>query len=157
MNRILISLILSVAIMSCKGGGRGPLVKESFEDNETGMISMSDFSYGRPVIDKIDAKIEPCADCITIENLFANKNNFAGKTVSIKGIVVRVNEEIMNRNWTHIQDGTEYDGMFDLTVTTNQNVKEGDTITFRGEIAIDKDFGFGYFYDIIMENAQIIK
>jgi hypothetical protein len=159
MNRILISIIISVAIVSCTGRGRGPLVKASFEENsETSMPAMmSDFAPGRPVIDKIDAKVEPCADCITIGKLISNKKDFAGKAISVKGIVTKVNEEIMDRNWVHIQDGTEADGVFDFTITTSQNVKTGDLVTFNGVIAIDKDFGYGYAYDIIMESAQIVK
>ena len=156
MNKILISVILSIAIMSCKGRTSSPLVKESFEHEETNMPSMSDFSPGRPIIDRIDVKVEPCADCIIIEKIIANKKDFADKTISVKGIVTRINEGIMGKNWVHIQDGTGVEGAFDLTVTTIQNVKKGDTVTFKGTIAIDKDFGYGYFYDIIMEDAQIV-
>ena len=118
---------------------------------------MMSLGHGKPAANKINAKVEPCADCITIENLIANKNDFAGKTISMKGVVAKVNEEIMGRNWVHIQDGTEADGIFDFTVTTNQSVKTGDIVTFKGIIAVDKDFGYDYFYEIIMEDAQIIR
>ena len=149
---------MAVAIVSCTGRGRGPLVKESFENNETSIPAiMSGFSHGRPVIDKIDINIEPCADCITIAKLISNKNDFVGKIISVKGIVTKVNEEIMGRNWIHIQDGTEAEGVFDLTITSNQNAQTGETVTFKGTIAIDKDFGYGYSYDIIMENAQTVN
>lgn len=157
MNRILIVIIISAAIISCKGSRKGPLVTESFENDEQQNMPTMTMGHSRPVVDKIDAKVEPCADCITIGNLVANKKDFAGKTISVKGVVAKINEEIMDRNWVHIQDGTEADGIFNLTVTTNQYIKTGDVVTFKGIIAADKDFGFGYFYDIIMEEAQIIR
>ena len=63
----------------------------------------------------------------------------------------------MNKNWIHIQDGTDNSGKFDLTVTTDIEVKVGDTITLEGAIALDKDFGFGYKYEVIMEDAKLVK
>ena len=60
----------------------------------------------------------------------------------------------MDRNWVHIQDGTEYSGEFDLTVTTTDNLEAGNQVTFSGKIALNKDFGAGYFYKIIMEDAH---
>ena len=155
MNRILVSIIIFIAITSCRGAGRGPLINETFED-EPIMPSMV-IGHGRPAVDRIDARVTPCADCITIGNLVANKKDFDGKVISVRGVAARVNDEIMGRNWVHIQDGTEANGVFNLTVTTNQHVESGSVVTLKGTIAIDKDFGFGYFYDIIMEDAQIIR
>ena len=63
----------------------------------------------------------------------------------------------MSRNWAHIQDGTDNNGNFDLTVTTQETVNIDELVTFEGTIALDKDFGAGYFYPIIMEEAVIIK
>jgi len=61
----------------------------------------------------------------------------------------------MDKNWIHLQDGTEHDGKFDLTVTSDITADTGEVYTFEGTIALDKDFGFGYFYEIIMEDAVI--
>ena len=158
MNKTLISIILSVALISCNGPGKGPLVQESFEDSEpTFPMTMGMQAHGRPVVTKIDVKVAPCADCITIGNVITNKKDFTGKTINIKGVVTKVNDGIMDRNWVHIQDGTEANGIFDFTITTIQDVKEGDELTFNGTIALDRDFGFGYSYDIIMENAQVVR
>jgi hypothetical protein len=60
---------------------------------------------------------------------------------------------IMNRNWIHIQDGTG--DKLDLTVTTTENIALGSVVTLKGTIALDKDFGAGYRYDIIMEGAVV--
>jgi hypothetical protein len=61
----------------------------------------------------------------------------------------------MNRNWIHIQDGTGTGETADLTITSDQPAKVGDTIIIEGTVATDKDFGAGYFYEVIIENAKI--
>jgi hypothetical protein len=90
---------------------------------------------------------------ITVADLFANKKDYAGKTVRIRGKVIKVNDGIMGRNWVHIQDGTKHEDNYDLTVTTDEKINVGDVVTFEGVIALDRDFTAGYFYDVIMEKA----
>jgi len=92
---------------------------------------------------------------ITIAELYSNKNSYAGKTVQIRGEVVKFSGGIMKKNWVHIQDGTRDGDKFDLTITTRDSVKIGDVVLFRGVVNIDKDFGAGYFYDVIMEDAVL--
>ncbi|OFY85222.1 MAG: hypothetical protein A3F72_05435 [Bacteroidetes bacterium RIFCSPLOWO2_12_FULL_35_15] len=94
---------------------------------------------------------------ISIASLFENKKTYSGKTIKIKGQVSKFSAGIMKKNWIHLQDGTDFSGKFDLTITTDQVVKVGDNITLEGKITLDKDFGFGYFYDVIMEEAKLIK
>ena len=45
---------------------------------------------------------------------------------------------------------------FDLTVTTNDKVEVDEEVTFKGKIALEKDFGAGYYYDVIMEDANLV-
>jgi hypothetical protein len=101
--------------------------------------------------------VEPVAGGITIAELYANKAIYAGKKVKIRGSVVKVNDEIMGRNWIHIQDGTKNGDDFDLTVTTKETVLNQDVVTFEGVVALDKDFGAGYIYALIVEEAVLIK
>jgi hypothetical protein len=61
----------------------------------------------------------------------------------------------MGKNWIHLKDGTGSAGTDDLTVTTDGVARLGDVITVRGQISTDKDFGFGYEYDVIVENADV--
>lgn len=99
------------------------------------------------------AKVAPAAGGISIGELFAKKADYSGKKVIVSGKVVKVNNGIMNRNWIHIQDGTDANGEFDLTLTSEATVAVGDVVTFEGTVALDKDFGAGYFYDLIVEGA----
>ena len=69
--------------------------------------------------------------------------------------MVKFNANILGTNWIHIQDGTGEKGMNDLTVTSSQRVKVGDTVVIRGRVTVEKDFGAGYKYDVIVENATV--
>jgi hypothetical protein len=92
----------------------------------------------------------------TIQELFAAKAQIGGKQVKVRGKVVKYNAMIMGKNWLHLQDGTGTEGGNDLTITTSSEVKVGNTVVATGTIAIDKDFGYGYKYPVIMEDAKLV-
>ena len=141
----------------CKGPSSGPLVKESFDGKEQEKAAPSGRHTGKVVTSKIDVKIEPCADCVTIGKLLENSKSYEGKVIRVKGQVTKYNGGILGKNWIHIQDGTEYGEGFDLTITTDIAAQVGETVTFEGKIALDKDFGYGYAYDVIMEDAGPVQ
>jgi len=97
--------------------------------------------------------VKPAKGGISIAELIANKEKYNGKKVTIKGKVTKFNAEVMDRNWIHVQDGSETNGKFDLTITSKETVNVGDVVTFEGKIAINKDFGAGYVYEILLEQA----
>ncbi|MEF9995756.1 MAG: hypothetical protein RR784_04140 [Burkholderiaceae bacterium] len=90
----------------------------------------------------------------TIQEVVAAGSALNGKKVVVRGRVVKVNTGIMGKNWLHIADGSS-GGNADLTVTTNANAKLGDLVVATGTIATNKDFGGGYHYAVIMENAAL--
>ena len=61
----------------------------------------------------------------------------------------------MGKNWVHLQDGTGEPGNDDLLVTTQEEVAVGDVVVFEGTIVLNKDFGSGYSYEILMEEAKL--
>ena len=79
------------------------------------------------------------------------------KSIRIQGKVTRFNEAIMETNWVHIQDGTEYSGKYDLTATTDNVVQVGSIIIIEGKVTLAKDFGYGYSYEVLMEKAILVK
>jgi len=107
-----------------------------------------------PVVKTEKISVEPAKGGITIAELFSHKDVHSGKTVKVRGQVTKFNANIMGKNWLHLQDGTEASGDYDLTVTTKDEVKVGDIVTFEGKISLNKDFGAGYAYKVIMEDAQ---
>lgn len=106
---------------------------------------------GEAIPDLEVGTIEHAADATKLSDLFSNKENFNGQTIKVTGKCMKVNPMIMNRNWLHIQDGSG-EGL-DLTVTTTENIPLGAVVSLEGVITLDKDFGAGYRYDIIMEGA----
>ena len=118
------------------------------------MGSQSPHSNVKPEADE-SISIEPVAGGITIAQLFDNRADYDGKQVKIKGKVVKVNSGIMGRNWVHIQDGTGDENNYDLTVTTNDNAQVGQIVVVEGYVTLNKDFGSGYKYDIILENSKV--
>lgn len=108
----------------------------------------------KPTISKNGVSIEAAEGGITIAELYKNRKSYENRTVKIRGNVTKFNKQIMGKNWVHIQDGSSDSGNYDLTVTTMDFVKVGETVTFEGKIAINKDFGAGYSYEVIMEQAK---
>jgi hypothetical protein len=95
----------------------------------------------------------------TIGELYKEKAELAGKQVTLHGTVVKVNNQIMNRNFLHLQDGSgdAAEGTNDITVTSNDTAAKGDTVTVTGTVAVDLDFGSGYSYPMLVEKATISK
>ena len=91
----------------------------------------------------------------TINEIYTQKETLTGKDVVLRGKVVKFSPNIMDKNWMHVQDGTGEKGTNDLTITTAAEAKVGDTVLIKGALATNKDFGLGYKYDIIIENAQV--
>jgi hypothetical protein len=155
MKKIIILLAALLTFTYCKGPKSGPLVKDSFDKTDPGMKGMK---YISPVItEKKNITVEPCADCITIAKLLTDKNLYSGKKIRVKGQVTKYNPEIMGKNWIHIQDGTSFQDGFDLTITTDEKVSVGDVITFQGKIILNKDFGYGYTYVVLMEDGKSVQ
>jgi len=100
-------------------------------------------------------QVEKAEGGYSLAEVFAQKTSLKGQEIMVKGQVVKINEMIMNTNWVHIQDGTEYNGIYDLTITTSEaiNFKIGDVVTFKGKLILNKDFGHGYKYDFLLEEA----
>lgn len=90
-----------------------------------------------------------------IADLVANPAKYEGKTVQITGRCTKLNANIMGRNWMHLQDGSKDD--YDLVLTSDVAVPEGHVVTMSAKVALNKDFGAGYKYDLILEEGKIIK
>ena len=91
---------------------------------------------------------------IKISELVNNKSKYDGKEIQISGRCNKLNPNIMGRNWIHLKDGSKDD--FDLVITSEHAVPEGHIVTMKGTVVLDKDFGAGYKYDLIIENGEIV-
>ncbi len=99
------------------------------------------------------------ADAHTVADVWTKKSALKEKKVTVRGKVVKFNGGIMGRNWVHLRDGsgTAPKGDNDITVTTNDNVAVGDVVVAKGVVHLDKDFGAGYAYPVIIEDAKVGK
>ena len=109
---------------------------------------------GTIVADSAVAAVEEGKD---IAWVYANKDSLAGQPVSLRGKVVKYNANILGTNWLHIQDGSgsAAEDSNDLLVTSAAEVAVGDTVVVTGKIVLDKDFGAGYSYPVLIEDAAL--
>jgi hypothetical protein len=104
-------------------------------------------------------QIPPAPGGMSIGDVWEERVSLAGKPVVVRGKVMKVNDGILDRNWLHLQDGSgsAADHTHDLTVTTAAEVTVGDIVTVSGVLAVGKDFGAGYAYDAILEEATVTE
>ena len=109
----------------------------------------------------LEAEVEKASgeNSYTVGEIFDNALNLNGKKIRIRGKVVKVSPNIMGKNWIHIQDGTgdPMKNSHDLVVTSNELAEVNDVVLIEGTMAANKDFGFGYQYVAIIEQADLIK
>jgi hypothetical protein len=98
-------------------------------------------------------------DARTVSEVWAQKATLEGKSVTIRAKVVKHNDQVMGKNWIHLQDGSgDADaGTNDITITTLDAVETGQTITITGTVRTNKDFGYGYVYPVMVEDAKVRK
>lgn len=126
----------------------------STEPIPTAMEMAEEQHTGKVTSDKnISISVTPVEGGVSIANLYKNRNDYAEKVITVTGQVTKVNTGIMGKNWLHIQDGTSDGENYDLTITTDDVASIGDVVIFQGKISLNKDFGYGYAYDILMEDA----
>ncbi|MDO8925514.1 MAG: nucleotide-binding protein [Sideroxyarcus sp.] len=99
------------------------------------------------------------ANAMTVAEVMTKSAELKGKPVVVRGKVVKYNAEIMGTNWIHLQDGSgsAADDSNDILVTTSATAKVGDVVTVEGVVATDKDFGAGYSYKVLIEQASVRK
>jgi hypothetical protein len=92
----------------------------------------------------------------TVSEVVHSRKELQGKNVRVRGIVVKSTSGVLGKTFVHVQDGSgsESNRDFDLTITTDQDVSVGSKVLFEGAVVIDKDFGAGYRYPVLVENAR---
>jgi hypothetical protein len=136
-----------------------PLTKgDSMPAGRSPMVGHSPMARNSAPVDIDVSGVTKAEGGINIGELYAGKADLSGKKVTLRGKVVKFNPQIMGKNWLHLRDGSGDAAAKtnDLTVTTAVDAKVGDTVLVTGEVHLDKDFGYGYKYDVILEDAQVV-
>jgi hypothetical protein len=95
----------------------------------------------------------------TIAEIWAQKDKLKDAPVAVRGKVVKFLPGIMGKNWLHLRDGSgaRDKGDDDITVTTTESAVVGDVVLVSGIVRMDKDFGAGYRYPVMVEEAKVSK
>lgn len=129
--KVLLSVVFAgVLLVGCKGGEK---TKEASQE----------------------AVHAPSAGSVTVADIWEKKDDLNGKKVTVSGKVVKVNIGIMGKNWIHLQDGTGGEKTNDITITTDGSAQVDEKVVVSGIVTTNKDFGSGYKYDVIIEQATV--
>jgi len=117
--------------------------------------SMDEIHHPKVVAPSEDINIELADGQVSLADLYTKRDEYEGKKVTVTGKVVKVNNDILNKNWIHIQDGSKQSDNvnYDLTVTTIEKIELNAVVVFEGVLSLNRDFGAGYKYDLILEEA----
>ena len=100
---------------------------------------------------------QPILDAIPLKELLSNPKKFEGKIIKVTGTIVKANYGIMNSNWYHLQDGSTIKGKAaDLVITSKTELPQGQKAGFSGKVILNKNLGSGYFFPVLIENAEIL-
>jgi hypothetical protein len=150
----------AMAPPAAKGGGFDSAVQKEAGAPSTMMTDPSPGS-GKAVVPFADLKIAKAAGATgyTVADIYGKAASLNGKKVKIKGQVMKFSPQIMGKNWLHLQDGTgdPQKNTHDLVVTSANKAEKGDTVTVEGVVAVNKDFGAGYKYAVIVEDVTITR
>ena len=93
----------------------------------------------------------------TVQEIIFDSAKLAGQTVTVRGKVAKYNAMVMGKNWLHLQDGSGSGDKRDndLTITSATPAKVGDMVLVTGKVTTNKDFGSGYKFAVILEDAQV--
>ena len=90
----------------------------------------------------------------TIAEVYTEKEKLNGKVIRVRGQVTKYTENVMGKNWLHIKDSSTQE---DLTITSNETAELNSVVVIEGTLALDKDFGYGYVYPLIVQDASVTK
>jgi hypothetical protein len=95
----------------------------------------------------------------TVAEIYAQKATLKDSKVAVHGKVVKFLPGIMGKNWIHLRDGSGSADKKndDITVTTMDVAAVGDVVLVTGTVRLDRDFGAGYAYPVMIEEARVSK
>jgi DNA/RNA endonuclease YhcR with UshA esterase domain len=168
LNRTFDSILFATGVIGADGDKNAQMQTAMMAGSNVNMSGMAPHGLpqqtrgsSRATVPFTELKVEKSTaqNGYTVGELFAKGAALNKQKVTVKGQVVKVNPDIMGRNWLHIQDGTgdPAKNTHDLVATSADIAEKGAIISLEGVLAADKDFGSGYRYDVIVEDAVLMK
>jgi hypothetical protein len=149
-NRVFDKVILVSSLVAAANHGNEEAKMGSLTDN-----SKTPLNTSKQDIEMHTEKVVHRQGSMKISELVKNPKKYEGQTIQIDGVCTKINAGIMDRNWIHIKDGSKDD--FDLVITSDAFIPEGALFTIKAVVVLNKDFGAGYKYDLILENGTLVK
>lgn len=104
----------------------------------------------------VGGKVERAPGGKTVAEIYAQRAQLKDTQVSVRGRVVKYSSGILGKNWLHLRDGSGQEGKDnDLTVTTTDQASVGQVVVVTGPVHLERDFGAGYSYAVILEDARV--
>lgn len=154
-----LALAVLIALAGCSKKEPAPEAAKVAEAPAPAMTGKMPEDHPPPAADKADVDLSGIAKADggkTVEEVYKEKGTLANGKVVVRGKVVKVNPDIMGKNWLHVRDGSGGDGTNDLTVTTAGTLPDvGEVVVVTGTVVLDQDFGMGYQYPVIVQDAEI--
>ncbi|MCW5198758.1 DNA-binding protein [Desulfobulbus sp. F4] len=142
-------------------GGTPKLAGEAGKPVDEAALEALSGGSARAVVPAGEVKVEKAEgeNGRTVEQCFAEAEKLNGQKIKVRGKVVKFTPDIMGKNWIHLQDGSgdPMKNTHDLVVTTSETAKKDEVVLVEGVLSKDKDFGAGYRYAAIIEDAKISK
>ncbi|CAE10070.1 hypothetical protein [Wolinella succinogenes] len=108
--------------------------------------------------ERVDRSPYQTKETLSVYEVVKNRQNYKDKSVQVRGKIVKISSNILGRDWVHIQDGTGEKEVARIVFTGEASgLKVGEIVTAKGKASLDKDFGSGYIYPIILEESTFQK
>jgi hypothetical protein len=152
-------IIFSPGLATGADGSQDPEMDAPLDDEALAALSGGSSRAIVPANDDLKIDKAEGENGRTVEQCFTEADQLNGKTVRVRGKVVKFTPQIMGKNWIHLQDGSgdPMKNTHDLVVTTTETAARDAVVLVEGVLSKDKDFGAGYRYDAIIEDAKIVK
>jgi len=143
-----ILFVSQAGLVSNDGSGKPAMSMQGHGSND--MQSLKPAAVRAPEV----GEITPLPDGKTVAAVFAEADQLKEQEVSLNARVVKINRNIMGRNWITLQDGTGTEPENKLLATSQEVVAPGDLVIVKGTVKTDVDLGYGYNYKVLLEEAS---
>lgn len=154
LDRFFDSIVFVESISRTGVGNMESLHRSVSGKHEVGVKSLS---QSDPVKSPEPGEITPLPDGLTIENIVSNAVELDEKSVTFNAKVIKVNLNIMGKNWVTLQDGTGKKPNNKLIATSQDEISPGEQVTVKGVVRNNVDIGAGYKYKVLLEQAKFAR
>jgi hypothetical protein len=96
-------------------------------------------------------------DQMSIAELYANRADLAGKTVTVRALVRGVLTNVQGKNWVTVSDGTGIAPDDTLLAVTTQTAVLGEALLVQGTVRTDVNVSPQHQYKVVIEDAEFVR